>query len=217
MKIELIPPVVKANFKKLATPVVNIFVKYHLNPNWLTTVSLFIFIFSAVEFGRGHLRTAAVALLLGGIFDMIDGAVARASNRVTRFGALYDSTLDRYAEIFTFFGIGYYFIHKTGQGFESGLFVSMVVFIALAGSIMVSYVRARAEGLEFECKVGFMQRPERIVMLSIGALFGDRYLVGALILIAFFSHLTAIQRIFHIWTMEKSKKWTKMPIDIPHE
>ncbi|MBN2354951.1 CDP-alcohol phosphatidyltransferase family protein [candidate division KSB1 bacterium] len=217
MSVELIPPIVKNGFKKLLRPIIRLFVRYKLNPNWLTTVSCFIFVLVAIEFARGRIRLAACLLLIGGIFDMIDGAVARASNRVTRFGALYDSTLDRYAEILTFFGIGYYFIHRAGQGFESGLFVSMVVFIALAGSLMVSYVRARSEALDFECKVGVMQRPERLVVLAAGALISDRFLVYALILIALLSNFTAIQRVYHIWAVEKGRRWQKMPTDIPHE
>ncbi len=217
MSVELIPVSVKTGFKKLLTPIIKFFVRYKLNPNWLTTVSFFVFIGAAMGFAKGQMRLAACLLLAGGIFDMIDGAVARATNRVTRFGALYDSTLDRYAEIFTFFGIGYYFVNKTGQGFESGLFVSMAVFIALAGSIMVSYVRARAEGLDFDCKVGMMQRPERLVILAIGALISDRFLVYALMVVAFFSNFTAIQRIYYIYAVEKARRWHKMPPDIPHE
>lgn len=159
----------------------------------------------------------AVLLLLGGLFDMIDGAVARAANRVTRFGALYDSTLDRYAEIIIFFGIGYYYVNKLGQGSDSGLLISMAVFIGLAGSIMVSYVRARAEGLGFECKVGIMQRPERLILLSIGALISDKWLVIMIILVAVLSNVTAIQRIIHIWLAENSSKWKKLPTDVDHE
>jgi len=217
MKIELIPPPVKTGFKKILGPVVRVFVRYKLNPNWLTTISFFIFAAAAYEFARGFLRAGACFTLMGGIFDMIDGAVARATGRVTRFGALYDSTLDRYAEILTFFGIGYYFVNRTGQGLESGLFVSMVVFAALSGSLMVSYVRARAEGLNFECKAGVMQRPERLVLISLGALVSHRGLVWAMIAIAFFANVTAVQRIVNVWLKAKAEKWDKLPSDVPHE
>jgi len=148
---------------------------------------------------------------------MLDGAVARASNRVTRFGALYDSTLDRYAEIAVFFGFAYYFVHKTGMGAAHGLLISMVVFIAMAGSLMVSYVRARAEGLHFDCKVGVMQRPERLVLLSLGAYINDTWLVVMLVVVAFFANLTAIQRLVYIWRSETTSKWKKVPSDIAHE
>jgi CDP-diacylglycerol---glycerol-3-phosphate 3-phosphatidyltransferase len=217
MKIELIPPIVKTKFKILLQPLIGSLVRLRLNPNWLTTLSFFIIVAAAVEFGRGSLRWGAALLLAGGLLDMLDGAVARASNRVTRFGALYDSTLDRYAEIMVFFGIAYYFVNKTGQGSEHGLMVSMMVFIAMAGSLMVSYVRARAEGLNFECKVGLMQRPERLIGISIGAMISDNWLIGMLVLIAVFANFTAIQRLFYIWKTENSGKWKNLPSDTDHE
>lgn len=217
MKIELIPPVIKSKFKLLLHPLVGALVRYHLNPNWFTTLSFFVIVYSALEFARGSLRLAAVVLLAGGLLDMLDGAVARASNRVTRFGALYDSTLDRYAEIMIFFGIAYYFVNKTGQGSEHGLLVSMVVFIAMAGSLMVSYVRARAEGLTFECKVGILQRAERLIGISIGALINDNWLIGMLVLIAVLANFTAIQRLYYIWRSENTTKWKNLPSDIDHE
>jgi len=217
MKIELIPPAVKNGFKRILQPLIARLVRLHLNPNWFTTLSFFIVILSAVAFSRGSLRWGAFLLLLGGLLDMVDGAVARASNRVTRFGALYDSVLDRYAEIAVFFGIAYYFVHKIGEGSEHAHIISMVVFLAMAGSLMVSYVRARAEGLDFECRVGFLQRPERLVLISLGALLNDSWLIVALIVIAFFANLTALQRLVHIWRSEKAAKWNNLPPDIPHE
>jgi CDP-diacylglycerol--glycerol-3-phosphate 3-phosphatidyltransferase len=116
-----------------------------------------------------------------------------------------------------FFGVAYYFVNKTGQGAEYGLLISMIVFIGIAGSLMVSYVRARAEGLALECKVGLMQRPERLVGLSVGALISDSWLIGALVLIAVFANFTAIQRVFYIWRAENSDKWKKLPADTSHE
>lgn len=217
MKIELIPPILKASFKKLLNPLVNSLVRIRLNPNWLTTLSFFVIAISAVQIARGSLRSGAILLLLGGLMDMLDGAVARASNRVTRFGALYDSTLDRYAEIIVFFGLAHYFVNKTGQGAEHGLLISMVVFIAMAGSLMVSYVRARAEALNFECKVGLMQRPERLIGIAVGALINDNWLVGMLILIAVFANITALQRLFYIWRSETTSKWNNLPPNVDHE
>ncbi len=217
MKIELIPPVIKNQFKNLLTPLIRVLVRLKLNPNWLTTCSFFVSIFAAIAFGRGELVRGAVLLLLTGFLDMLDGAVARASNRVTKFGALYDSTLDRYAEIMVFFGIAYYFVNETSHGAEYGLLVSMIVFVGIAGSLMVSYVRARAEGLGLECRVGLMQRPERLIAISIGALVSDAWLVGALLLIAVFANFTAIQRIVYIWLAENADKWKKLPADTDHD
>jgi CDP-diacylglycerol---glycerol-3-phosphate 3-phosphatidyltransferase len=217
MKFELIPPVVKNGFKNLLRPLIHLCVKLHLNPNWLTTLSFFISFISAWNFATGALLHGAWFLLLSGLFDMFDGAVARASDRVTKFGALYDSTLDRYAEIIVFAGIGYHFIGRVGQGVVERQNTALLVFIGLAGSLMVSYIRARAEGLDFECKVGLMQRPERLVMLSLGAMISERWLIYAIIAIAVFSNITAIQRLAHIWLKEKERKWLKAPSDIYHE
>jgi CDP-diacylglycerol---glycerol-3-phosphate 3-phosphatidyltransferase len=189
MKFELIPPFIKTGFRNLLNPVIRLCVKLRLNPNWLTTASFFISAVASYHFAAGALRTGAVLLLFGGIFDMIDGAVARAADRVTRFGALWDSTLDRYAEIMVFIGIGHYFISKVGAGVTEILNVTLLVFVGLAGSLMVSYIRARAEGLQFECKVGVMQRPERLVMISVGALISDQWLIYMIIAIAVFSNV----------------------------
>ncbi len=217
MKVELIPPSVKDGFKRLLQPIVRILVRYRLNPNHFTTFSLAISVISAIAFGRGNLRWGGILLLLGGLFDMIDGAVARSSNRVTRFGALYDSTLDRYAEIIVFFGIGFYFVSNNDPITKTGLWISMAVFIGIAGSVMVSYVRARAEGLGFDCKVGVMQRPERIVLVSLGAMISEIALVIAMILVAALSNFTALQRIYYIWRAENEHKWKKLPSNVDHE
>jgi CDP-diacylglycerol--glycerol-3-phosphate 3-phosphatidyltransferase len=217
MKIVIIPLVVKERFKQLLEPVIRFLIRYELNPNFLTTFSLIISLFSAYQFAKGSLRLGAILLLLSGIFDMVDGAVARATNRVTRFGALYDSTLDRYAEIIVFFGIGFHLVHKYPAGSKISLFISMAVFIAIAGSIMVSYVRARAEGLGFQCKVGLMQRPERLVLLSLGALISTTLLVVMIVAIALLANFTAFERVYHVWAVENDKKWGKLPSDIDHE
>ena len=217
MKFELLPNSVREKFKNAIRPVIRFFVNCHLHPNVFTFISLLICIFSAIYFGRGDLRLGALMLLIGGFFDMVDGDVARAADRVTRFGALFDSTLDRYAEITVFFGIGYYFVSQHTHGSRTGLLVSMAVFIALAGSIMVSYVRARAEGLGFECKVGLLQRPERILLVALGALISEFTLILAMIMIAIFANLTAIHRMFHIWLADNSGKWKKLPADVDHE
>jgi CDP-diacylglycerol---glycerol-3-phosphate 3-phosphatidyltransferase len=217
MKLVIIPQIIKENFKKLLNPIIKLFVKYHLNPNYLTTFSLVISLFSAYQFAAGSARAGAILLLLGGIFDMVDGAVARASNRVTRFGALYDSTLDRYAEIIVFLGIGYRLLNAYFADAKTSLLISVAVLIAATGSIMVSYVRARAEGLGMECKVGLMQRPERLVIISLGGLISNTALLIAVIIIAALANFTAVQRMSHIWSTENEKRWSKLPSDIDHE
>lgn len=131
-------------------------------------------------------------VLLSGIFDIMDGKVARGTDRVTRFGSLYESTLDLYAEIFVFLGIAYYFINQD-------MFLSSIAScIFLGGSLMVSYVRARAEGLGFSCKVGIIPRSERIVTLGVSSLIHEYILITGLFFMAIVANITAIQRIYHI-------------------
>lgn len=145
---------------------------------------------------------------------MFDGAVARASNRVTKFGALFDSTLDRYSEFFVFLAIGYYFssTHHYNTAFQ--LLMLVVVFVALSGSFMVSYVRARAEGLDYECRIGLLQRPERVVIVGLSALISQPVFIAGLFLVAIFSHYTAIQRIFFVWKQENSGKYDPYQADV---
>ena len=135
---------------------------------------------------------------------MMDGRVARLGNMSSKFGALYDSVLDRYSELMTFFGICYYLSMK------DYFFYAIIAFVALIGSLMVSYVRARAEGLGIECKVGFMQRPERVVLTSLGALFCGVFkditafdpmliLIVPLSFVALFANITAFARVRHCY------------------
>ncbi|MDZ7341080.1 MAG: CDP-alcohol phosphatidyltransferase family protein [candidate division KSB1 bacterium] len=207
IKIVFLPDWLKNFYLRLIFPVINFFIKRNLNPNHFTTLGLVISIISAYFFAIGKLWLAGVLMLLAGTFDIIDGKVARATNRVTKFGALYDSTLDRYAEVMIFFGLAYYFVHSnwTSGNFEVSVLGAVAVCIALGGAVMTSYVRARAEGLGLECKVGVMQRPERIVLIAFGAIFHKVALLVALLIVAIFANVTAIQRLYHIWRTERQK------------
>lgn len=210
MKLEIIfvPERVKHLFLKILSPITDFFIKRRLNPNHFTTLGLIISVFAAYLFGNGDLRWGGLLMLIGGIFDIIDGRVARATNRVTKFGALYDSTLDRYSEVMIFFGLAYYFVTDpwTIGNVNISLIAAVAVSVAIGGSIMTSYVRARAEGLGLECKVGVMQRTERVLFISFGALIHEVALIIAIFLVAIFANITAIQRVYHIWTMERGKK-----------
>lgn len=158
---------------KVIDPVVRVLIKLGLTPNVVTSIGFVlnigvavIFILGAEEGNRGDLRYVGWAgglILFAGLFDMLDGQVARLGNMKSTFGALYDSVLDRYSELIMFFGICYYLV---GHHY---FISSMFAFIALIGSMMVSYVRARAEGLGIECKGGLMQRPERVVSIGLCA------------------------------------------------
>ena len=158
---------------KVIDPVVRVFIKLGLTPNAVTSIGFVlnvgvavIFILGAEEGNRGDLSYVGWAgglILFAGLFDMLDGQVARLGNMKSTFGALYDSVLDRYSELIMFLGICYYLVGH--HYFLSSIFA----FIALIGSMMVSYVRARAEGLGVECKGGLMQRPERVITIGLCA------------------------------------------------
>lgn len=197
-------------FRGMFNPVTHFFVRIDLNPNWFTTLSLILCLIASYYYAKGSLRWAALIMMIGGLFDMIDGQVARASNRVTRFGALYDSTLDRFSEIFIFIGLSYYMVDaevlpQVNLGLKAAIFM-----LVMSGSLMVSYVRARAEGLGFECKKGFLQRPERFILLILSSLISRTALMIVIIFLAFFTHFTAIQRLVNVFRYENSRKWEKV-------
>lgn len=158
---------------KIIDPLVKLLIKLGLTPNAVTSIGFalnvgvaVIFIVGAEEGNRGDLRYvgwAGALILFAGLFDMLDGQVARLGNMKSTFGALYDSVLDRYSELIMFLGICYYLV---GHHY----FISSIcAFVAMIGSMMVSYVRARAEGLGIESKGGLMQRPERVVTIGLFA------------------------------------------------
>lgn len=173
-------------------PIARFFIKLGFRPDWLTVMGLLTNLVATAAFAKGHLRLGAAIMLLAGVCDILDGQVAREGRSETKFGALLDSTTDRYSEIFLYFGIGAYLIGKAEW------LSSAVLFFALAGSLMVSYVRARAEGLGEDCKVGFMQRPERLVALALGGLYGHEGLLLVLVILAVTTNFTVIERLAHI-------------------
>ncbi len=191
---------IKTGFVSLIDPASTFLIRMDINPNAMTTMGFGISVFAGYFFAIGSLRFGGVLVLLSGIFDILDGKIARGTDRVTRFGALYDSTLDRYAEIFVFLGIAYYFIN------QDMFLSSLASCIVLGGSLMVSYVRARAEGLGFSCNIGLMQRPERIVTLGLTALIHEYVLIAGIFFLAIMANYTAIQRIHHVWSQENGKK-----------
>jgi phosphatidylglycerophosphate synthase len=159
---------------KIINPFVRFLIKIGLTPNAVTTIGFIlnigvalIFIIAAergIRDDLSYVGWAGALVLFAGVFDMLDGQVARLGNMKSQSGALFDSVLDRYSELVTFLGICYYLVSQ--HYFLSSLFA----FIALIGSMMVSYTRARAEGLGIECKGGLMQRPERVVLIGLSAL-----------------------------------------------
>ncbi len=138
-----------------------------ITPNILTLTGLLINIYCAWLYGIGDFFSGGLVLIFANVFDMLDGRVARMQGRVTRFGAFFDSVIDRYSDLIVFVGIMVYYARDTAA--HSTLYVALTG-IVLIGSVMVSYSRARAEGLDIACKVGFLERPERVVLLIIGSL-----------------------------------------------
>ena len=203
--INFLPDWIRNWYINLISPATDFFIKHGVNPNFFTTVGLIISAIATYVLAIGSLRFGGALVLLAGTFDILDGRVARATNRVTKFGALYDSTLDRYGEVMIFFGLAYYFSQNVLiiAGLDWSTLAVVSVSMALGGSIMTSYVRARAEGLGLECKVGIMQRAERLVYLGFGAVFHKYTLVLALIVIAILANFTAIQRLHYVWKTEK--------------
>src|SRR3954465_11516185 len=157
-----------------------------IHPNVLTFLGLLINIAAAVLLASGQFRTAGAVIVGAGLFDMVDGRVARETNQVTLFGGFFDSVLDRYSDLCLLFGLLVYY------GTINRPFYVVLTAVVMAGSVMVSYTRARAENTIPTCKVGFMERPERVVLLIIGALF-DR-MAPVLWVVAIMSNLTVFHR-----------------------
>ncbi|WP_370573838.1 CDP-alcohol phosphatidyltransferase family protein [Methanomethylovorans sp.] len=166
-----------------------------VSPNMLTVIGLAVSIVTAMIFARGYVVLGGVFILVSGVFDVLDGAVARASNRMTAFGAVLDSVCDRYADAIIFVGIIY--------GLLSGQIMSYPLFmvpdwlwcsLALIGSYLVSYTRARSEAAGARSMdIGFAERPERMILLVLGAFTG--YLLPAIALIVILTHITSLQRL----------------------
>lgn len=198
-------------------PIVRRLIRIGFTPNAVTTIGFLgnlaaagMFIYaceeSTPEAPAYHwVGWAGLTIILSSLFDMLDGQVARLGDMVSTFGAMYDSVLDRYCELITLGGISFFLIDA---GYTTG---AIITFAALVGSIMVSYVRARAEGLDIECKIGFMQRPERVVVTGLSAIICGwvgchvenpsfdpmLILIVAMSIIAIFANMTAYARVMH--------------------
>jgi CDP-diacylglycerol--glycerol-3-phosphate 3-phosphatidyltransferase len=172
-----------------------------LHPNFLTLLGLVVTIWAAVLFAAGEFRWAAAAVFLAGFLDMADGPVARKQGRVSTFGAFFDSVVDRYSDMILYMGLLVYYA-MIGR-----FFYVVLAAVAMAGSFMVSYARARAESLIPACKVGFMERPERLVLLIIGGAFNR--MAPVLWLIAVLSTVTVIHRT--IYTLQETTAGRTLP------
>lgn len=203
----LIPTPVRRGFDAVLDPLVRGLIAGRINPNTITTVGTAVLLGSAVAYGYGYIRLGGALLLLSGALDMLDGKVARGGGKITRFGAFYDSTLDRVGEAALYTGITFYFL---GGGVSARWFhlAVWITLVAISSGLIVSYARARAEGLGLECKVGIAQRAERILVLGVPTLFFGPGPDGLLLLsIVFLLALTAVitvgQRIAHVYRVTR--------------
>lgn len=183
--------VIGRGFGLVLTGLVRLLTLSGVHPNALTVIGLVVNGVAAWILAQGEFLYAGLVILCAAVFDLTDGAVARNANKVTRFGAFLDSVMDRYSDLILLTGL---LVHYARIDRFSYIVLTAV---AMIGSVLVSYSRARAENLIPSCKVGFLERPERIVLLIIGALF-DR-MAAALWVMAVLSNLTVITRIVHTW------------------
>ena len=187
-------------YLRFIEPVAALLVKLRVNPNTLTTIGTISTVAGGVAFALGHIRTGGVIIGLTAIFDVLDGTVARRTGQSTVFGAFYDSTLDRVADGAVLGGLA--FFYATSPVYHSVPMVG-ITLVGIIGTYLVSYTRARAEGLGIDAKVGIMQRPERVVLLSVpqaffGLVFNGWVLAGVVALLALTAWITAVQRIVYV-------------------
>ena len=185
---------IKDSLRKILYPLVGFLAALGVTPTMVTVFGLALSAVGAVFAARGSLLVAGIILLVAGLCDTLDGSLARLQGTVSTFGAFIDSTGDRIMELFYFGALIFYFL---GQG-AFGAIMIFIVLIALSGSLLTSYVRARAEGLGLECTVGWLERPERVAALVIGLLLGRVVLVISILFIAVLSVITVFQRIVHV-------------------
>jgi CDP-diacylglycerol--glycerol-3-phosphate 3-phosphatidyltransferase len=183
---------IKDKSRRVLDPVVAILASIGASPMLVSVVGLVISLYAAILITRGSLFWAGFWLLISGICDVLDGALARERGQVTKFGAFVDSTFDRVSELFVF---GAILLYYNDLGYSDTLL--LVILVAMGGSVLVSYARARIEGLGQTCTVGLLERPERLVLLIAGLLLGRIFLMLVLILIAFGTVITVLQRIHH--------------------
>jgi CDP-diacylglycerol--glycerol-3-phosphate 3-phosphatidyltransferase len=192
---------IKRRARELLGPVAQFVADLGIPPSAITFTGLILSVLAAWALATGHFPRGGVLLVLAGICDMIDGASARAGNRTSSRGAFLDSTIDRYSEIVVLLGALLYFLVRSPRSPE--ILTAAVIFLALGGSLMVSYTRARAEAVGTACEVGWAERPERVVIMIVGALLGRNVFRIALWALAILSHVTALQRLRHVMARVK--------------
>jgi CDP-diacylglycerol--glycerol-3-phosphate 3-phosphatidyltransferase len=181
---------------RITDPIVGILSKSGITPNALTLINLALNIAAAFIIARGHFLIGGILVLVAGLFDILDGALARFTELTTRFGAILDSVADRISEAAILCGLLIWYIPQEGTGLEI-----VLIFIVLIGSFLVSYIRARAEGLGWQCQVGLFTRAERVIVLAIGLLINQIFIVLCVLVV--FVFFTVVQRLVYLWKQAK--------------
>lgn len=176
-----------------------------VHPSMLTVLNLLLTIASVWWLASGQFFVGGLIVAFASLFDVLDGALARATNQVSRFGSFLDSTLDRYADMVILLGLLIFFERLTPHAVET-----LLIFAAAVGSLLTSYIRARAEGCGFDGKAGLLERPERIALIVLGLLTG--WVTLMLWCLAILSNITAIQRFVHVWLQSRAEPVAKRPI-----
>ncbi len=183
--------------RNIARRAAQIFVRTPITPNMLTVFGFFLNAAVAALLATGHLISGGLMLIFAALFDMLDGALAKITNRVTAFGGFLDSVVDRYSEAVVLLGLLLFYYWRSDS--SNNVVDIILIYLILLGSVMISYARARAGMLGISNEVGLMARPERIVILAVGLVFHTWLLEPVLWILTIGTHITALQRIVHVW------------------
>jgi len=192
---------IKNRLRRLLDPCVSLLVKADISPLGVTIAGLILSFAGAFAIARGELVAGGVLLIVSGVCDTLDGSLARRSGKESVFGAFIDSTIDRVAELAYFGALIVYYVSRDG----GNRFAVSLVVAALAGSFLTSYTRARAEGLGIDCRVGLLERPERVALLVLGLLLGKTVLFVVIACLAVLTLVTTIQRVVHVHRVTSGK------------
>jgi CDP-diacylglycerol--glycerol-3-phosphate 3-phosphatidyltransferase len=193
----------------LIDPISRALARARIHPHVLTVTGFILSLVAANFFRTGHFFWACLFIISAGTCDVLDGRLARATGKGSTYGALFDSTIDRYSEIFIFLGLTWFY-------YDYSRSTVILILLAVAGSMMVSYTRARAEGLGLECRVGLLQRQHRITLLAAGAILGSlpgtrhAAMLAAIWIIAILANVTAIQRVIYIRRQLKNRSQNQL-------
>lgn len=187
---------------RITDPIVGVLSRTGLSPNAFTSIGLAVNIAAAYLIATAHFLLGGILILVSGLFDLFDGALARFTDRATKFGAILDSTVDRISEAAIFCGLLVWYVPK------GGTLEIVLIFAALVGSFLVSYVKARGEGLGLDCRVGLFTRAERVIVLAVGLLVNQwvsQSIIIVLWILVVFVYVTVVQRLLYLWQQAKTR------------